>query len=294
MPPVPLVPSRSTTAPPRVHRTPSTPVGALLREWRERRRLSQLQLAADAGVSSRHLSFLETGRSRPSREMLLHLAEHLEVPLRQRNAMLLAAGFAPAYGESSLAEPELVAVREAVDVLLAAHDPYPAVVVDRRWDLVAANASAAVLLEGVAPALLGPPTNVLRAALHPDGVAPRIVNLPEVAEHLITRLRRQAELAADPELTALADELAAYPSVSGLAPRAELHGAERVVIPIRLRVGDEVLAMFSTLATFGTAVDVTVAELAIESFFPADRASAELLRRRAERQGSSGPRTGRD
>jgi transcriptional regulator with XRE-family HTH domain len=271
----------TTTAPPRVHRTSSAPVGSLLRGWRERRRLSQLQLSADAGVSSRHLSFLETGRSRPSREMLLHLAEHLEVPLRDRNALLLAAGYAPAYGESALDAPELDVVRDALDLLLEAHSPYPALVVDRRWDLVAANASAAILLEGVSPALLGPPTNVLRASLHPDGVAPRILNLHDVAEHVITRLRRQAELSGDAELVALADELSGYPSASAVAPRAELHGAERVVIPLHLRVGDEVLSLFSTLATFGTAVDVTVAELAIESFFPADRASAEILRRRA-------------
>src|SRR4051794_15794523 len=186
-------------------------VGPLLRDWRRRRRLSQLDLALEAGVSARHVSFVETGRSRPSPQMVLHLAEQLEVPLRDRNQMLLAAGYAPLYAQRPLEAPELEPVRRALDLVLAGHEPYPALVVDRAWDIVAANQSAGMLLEGVAPGLLGPPANAMRVALHPDGLAPRIANLGEWRAHLLERLGRQAVLSGDPVVAELFDEVSSYP-----------------------------------------------------------------------------------
>jgi len=248
-------------------------VGLLLRDWRRRRRLSQLDLALEAGVSTRHLSFVETGRARPSPEMVVHLAEQLEVPLRDRNRLLLAAGYAPAYRERALDEPELEPVREALERVLAAHEPYPAVVVDRGWHLVAANASITALLEGVAPELLAPPANVLRISLHPDGLAPRIVNLGEWRAHLLERLGRQAVLSGDPVVAELFDEVSSYP---GPPPEPPAHPGD-IVVSLRLRAGERELRFFSTIATFGTAVDITVAELAIESFFPADAQTAAYL-----------------
>src|SRR5438094_1960189 len=188
--------------------SPPRGVGGLLRAWRQQRRLSQLDLAVEAEVSPRHLSFVETGRSKPSRELLLHLAEHLEVPLRERNALLLAAGYAPVYQQSPLDSPEMAPVRDALDKILTGHEPFPAVVVDRGWDLVSANGPAlAILTDGVAPDLLAPPTNALRVSLHPDGLASRILNLAEYSSHLLARLHRQAMVSADAELIALADEL---------------------------------------------------------------------------------------
>ena len=249
-------------------------VGPLLRQWRQRRRLSQLDLALEAGVSARHLSFAETGRARPSAEMVLHLAEQLEVPLRDRNQLLLAAGYAPVYGQRPLDDPDMGPVREALDRVLAGHEPYPAVVVDRAWTMVAGNGSVALLTEGVAPQLLEPPANVLRISLHPDGVAPRIANLGEWKAHLLERVGRQVALTGDEELRALHDELAAYPA----PPHAGVDAAGSIAVPLRLRTAAGELAFFSTVATFGTAVDITVAELAIESFFPADAATAEALR----------------
>ena len=250
-------------------------VGDLLREWRRRRGLSQLEVSLDAAVSARHLSFVETGRSRPSRELVLHLAEHFEVPLRERNALLLAAGYAPAYGETPLDAEAMAPVRAALDKVLAGHAPYPAVIVDRRWDLVSANAPAlAILADGVAPELLAPPANTLRVCLHPDGLAPRIVNLAEYGAHLITRLARQVAAAPDAEAAALLDELRGY------APRHEdpLDPEDLLITPLRLRAFGGELRLFSALATFGTAMDVTVSELAIESFFPADPETEAALR----------------
>src|SRR5215204_2077124 len=195
--------------------TPSRNVGGLLKDWRRRRRLSQLDLAIEAEVSARHLSFVETGRSRPSRELVLHLAEHLDVPLRERNVLLLAAGYAPTYKTTSLDADEMAPVRDALDKILGGHDPYPAVVVDRGWDLVVANAAAmAVLTDGVAPVLLEPPANTLRICLHPDGLASRIVNLAVYSAHLLERLHRQTVALADTKLLALHDELRRYPGVS--------------------------------------------------------------------------------
>jgi transcriptional regulator with XRE-family HTH domain len=254
-------------------------VGGLLRDWRQRRRLSQLDLANEATVSARHLSFVETGRSKPSRELVLHLAEHLEVPLRERNSLLLAAGYAPSYQQTPLEADEMAPVREALDTILAGHQPFPAVVVDRHWDLVTANRSAlALLTEGVADDLLAPPANALRVSLHPEGLAPRIVNFAQWAAHLVDRLRREAELYGDPQLVELHDELCGYPGVAGSPWPADT--VSRLFVPLVLGSDAGEWSFFSTVATFGTARDITVEELAIESFFPADDATATALRAR--------------
>lgn len=255
------------------------PVGALLRAWRQRRRRSQLDLALDAEISQRHLSFVESGRATPSREMVLRLAEQLEVPLRERNALLLAAGFAPAYPERRLDEPAMAAARSAVETILHAHHPHPALAVDRHWTLVAANAALPPLLEGVAdPALLAPPVNVLRLALHPGGLAPRIANLAEVRAHLLDRLRRQVTATADPRLSALLSELAALPAPGGAAPA---HPPDGILVPLELesRVGR--LSLISTITVFGTPSEVTLSELALEAFYPADAETAARLRQLA-------------
>lgn len=249
-------------------------VGTLLRDWRQRRRLSQLELALDANVSTRHLSFVETGRSRPSAEMVLHLAEQLDVPLRDRNRLLLAAGYAPTFRERSLDAPELAPVRDALDRLLRSHEPYPALVVDRAWSILAGNRALALLTEGVAPELLEPPANALRIALHPDGMAPRVLNLAEWRAHLLARVDRAIALTGDEPLAAVREELLDYPAPP---EQPETHD-DGIVVPLRLRHGDRELTFLSMMATFGTAVDVTVSELAIESFYPADEATAEALR----------------
>jgi transcriptional regulator with XRE-family HTH domain len=250
----------------------SAGVGALLRDWRSRKRLSQMELALDADVSARHLSFVETGRSKPSREMVLQLAEHLEVPLRERNALLLAAGYAPAYAERALGDEAMTPVRDALERLLKGHEPFPAVAVDRQWELVAANAPAlALLTDGVSPELLEPPVNTLRVTLHPDGLAPQIANLAEYSSHLLHLVEHEAVATGDPALAALHEELRGYPGVDA-SPRPH-DPAASLFIPLRL---DE-LSFFSTIARFGTALDVTVAELAIESFFPADEKTAAAL-----------------
>jgi transcriptional regulator with XRE-family HTH domain len=257
-------------------------VGDHLREWRQRRRMSQLDLAVDAEISARHLSFIETGRSAPSRDMLLHLTERLEVPLRDRNIILVAGGFAPLFQERSLQASALQPARKAVDLVLAGHEPYPALAVDRHWTLVTANQALTRLLDGVPADLLKPPVNVLRVSLHPHGLAPRIVNLAQWRAHLFARLRRQIEVTADATLITLLDELRAYP-VQGrrtMSPQADEYAS--VVVPLQLTVGDVTLALFSTTTVFGTPVDVTVSELAIESFFPADGATAERLREMAQ------------
>ena len=252
---------------------PPSRVGALLREWRRRRHLSQLDLALEAGVSARHLSFVETGRSRPSADMVLHLAEQLDVPLRDRNALLLAGGYAPVFGQRGLEEPEMEGVRATLELVLRGHEPYPAVVVDGHWGMVAANSAVTLLTEGSAPHLLEPPVNVLRASLHPDGAAPRIVNLGQWRAHLLERLGRQAVATGDPALASLHEELSGYP-----APAAPAHaGGSEIAVPLKIRSGGGVLSFISTIATFGTATEVTVSELAIESFFPADAATAKAL-----------------
>jgi len=255
-------------------------VGQLLREWRTRRRLSQLDLAHAAGISARHLSFVETGRSRPSREMVLLLADQLDVPLRDRNGLLIAAGFAPTFHATDFSAPEMQLVREAVDRLLAAHEPYPAILVDRHWSLVAANEAAMVLVDGVAPGLLDPPCNVLRATLHPKGLSSRIVNLDEWFDHILGSLRRQIVLTGDDELRALADELIGYASELGVTVPPAMEAPRSIAIPMRVHTDDRDLAFITMIATFGTALDITLTELAIETFLPADSATAAYLQHR--------------
>jgi transcriptional regulator with XRE-family HTH domain len=256
----------------------SRTAGPLLRLWRERRRLSQLELSSRAEVSTRHLSFVETGRAVPSREMLLRLADHLEIPLRDRNALLLAGGYAPVYPETALDAPAMRGIAEALRVVLDAYDPFPAVVVDRKWDLVDANRNVDLLTAAAAPVLLEPPVNVLRLSLSPDGVAPAIVNLGEWRAHILGRLRRQVEATGDPELADLFEELRAYPC-DDPEPDVEVPGAGEVVLPLRLRRPDgSELAFFSVVSTLGTPLDVTAAELVLEGFFPADEATAAVLR----------------
>lgn len=253
-------------------------VGDLLREWRQRRRMSQMDLALDAEISTRHLSFVETGRAAPSREMVLHLAESLDIPLRDRNVLLVAAGFAPVFPERRLDDPGLEAARRAVDLVLAGHEPYPAVALDRHWTIVAHNRAIAPFLEGCAPELLTPPINMARLSLHPQGIAPRIENLGEVRAHVLARLRRQIELTADPVLEALLAEASAWPvPFSQPHPRKGQEAAE-LFIPVRLRTSAGLLTLISATTVFGTPVDVTLAELAIETFLPADAETADRLR----------------
>jgi transcriptional regulator with XRE-family HTH domain len=264
---------------------PALPVGDLLREWRQRRRMSQLDLALEADISTRHLSFLETGRSQPSREMVLLLSEKLDIPLREQNILLVSAGFAPVYSERSLDDPALSSMRQAVDLVLKGHDPYPALAVDRHWSLVAANDALMALIDGVDPALLKPPVNVLRLSLHPAGVARRIANFTEWRDHIVGRLLRQVDVTGDAVLAALVEELRAYPipdkAARGPAPRQDYAG---VVVPLHLLTGEGALTLFSTTTIFGTPVDVTLSELAIEAFFPADAETAQALQRMAERR----------
>lgn len=244
----------------------------LLRQWRERRRLSQLALALEAEVSARHVSFLETGRARPSRDMVLRLAERLEVPLRDRNPLLLSAGFAPAYSGRDLDDDEMAPVRAALRVILDGYRPYPALAVDRGWHLVLANAGLAPLVAGADEDLLAPPVNVLRLSLHPRGMAPRILNLAQWRGHVLERLAREAAVTGDAELAALHRELLGYPG--GLEPT---RGAV-LAVPLRVRVHGHDLAFLSTVTTFGTAVDVTMAELSVEAFLPADESTSAALR----------------
>jgi transcriptional regulator with XRE-family HTH domain len=266
---------RPRTAPVAVRTRPEAPtVGDLLRSWRERRRLSQLDLSLRAEVSARHLSFIETGRSRPTSTMILRLCEQLEVPLRNRNELLLAGGYAPNYPQHDWAEPRLESVRAALRQVLTGHEPFPAAVVDQRWHLVEANAGIALFTRGAAAKLLTPPVNVLRLSLHPDGMATRIVNLGEWRAHLLARLARQAEVTGDPELAILHEELAGYPG-----PKPARPAKSEIAVPLRYRYGDVELSFLSVTAVFGTPLDVTVEELAIESFFPADPATAAALRR---------------
>jgi transcriptional regulator with XRE-family HTH domain len=256
------------------------PVGEHLREWRQRRRLSQLDLALEAEISTKHLSFLETGRATPSRDMVLHLAERLDVPLRERNLLLLSAGYAPVFSERSLEDPALGAARKAVDLVLAGHEPYPALAIDRHWTLITANKAVAPLLTGVDASLLKPPINVLRLSLHPEGLAPRIVNLQEWRAHLLDRLRHQIDVTADTVLTDLLTELRGFPAPQVRAGVKPDKGADYagIAIPFRLATDAGILSFFSTTTVFGTPLDVTLSELALESFFPADAETAERLR----------------
>lgn len=257
-------------------------VGPLVRDWRTRRRRSQMDLALDVGVSPRHLSFVETGRSRPSPELILAVADRLDVPLRERNALLLAAGYAPRYAETSLGADVMGRVRGALQRLLDTHDPYPGVVIDRMWNVVLANAAAMVLVDGLPTDVLGPPMNVFRVCLHPDGLAKRTLNFPDWSAYLLGELRRVAVLSADPALDRIAEEVARYPNVAALGGWRDRVPADEpsLLVPLRLDVGGRELSLFTTLTTFGTPQDVTLAELAVELFFPADEPTDAVLRRR--------------
>jgi transcriptional regulator with XRE-family HTH domain len=260
---------------------PASP-GPLVRVWRERRRLSQLALACDAEISQRHLSFIESGRATPSRDMVMRLAERLDVPLRDRNALLLSAGYAPIYPDRALDDPALSAARAAIERVLAAHEPYPALAIDRRWNLALANPAALRLMAPIDPELARPPVNVIRASLHPRGLSARIVNLAAWRAHLLERLRRQAALTGDPWMTALLAEVCAYPG-----PRAAQDGdlaadpADDIAVPLKLRTHAGLLSMFSTVTVFGAPSELVLAELSIESFYPADEETGRLLREAA-------------
>ena len=260
----------------RTERAQPLHIGDHLREWRQRRRLSQLDLAVDAEISARHLSFIETGRASPSREMVLKLAERLEVPLRERNMLLVAAGYAPAFPQRALDDPMLKSARQAIDLVLKAHEPNPALAYDRHWNLVTANRMVAPLLDGIPERLLRQPFNVLRLAFHPEALAPRTVNLAEWCGHLLERLHRQCEATADPELLRLYHDLRSYALPARSAPLAS---DNNVTIPLKLRHKGEVLSFISTTMVFGTPVDITLSELALETFFPADDFTAGRMRK---------------
>ena len=255
-----------------------------MRQWRQRRRLSQLHLACDAGISTRHLSFVETGRSHPSREMLLHLSEQLEVPVRERNVLLVAAGYAPIFPERPLADPALAPARAAIDLILDKQQPYPAFALDRQWRIVASNAVLPELYDGVAPDLLQPPVNAMRLSLHPNGLAPRIVNLAEWRAHLLYRLRRQVELTADAALIDLLSEVNRYPA-GGAGPIQTTQLENEIAVPFKIKVAGDILCFFSMTTVFGTAVDVMLSELVLELFFPADDDTTETVRRMAAASG---------
>jgi transcriptional regulator with XRE-family HTH domain len=256
------------------------PVAVALRAWRERRRLSQLALAERAEVSQKHLAYIEAGRARPSAEMVLHLARHLDVPLRQTNDLLLAAGYAPRYSAVDWDDPGFAPVREAVAAVLRAHEPAPAVVVDHRWDLLAGNRAARLFTAGVAPELLVPPVNVLRVCLHPDGLARRIRNLGEWGDHVLTNLGKQLALAPSADLGSLRDEMAGHLAAQGVTPATD-PGPPRLAVPLHLATEAGDLRLLATVATFGTALDATLAELTIEAFLPADDETRRALARLA-------------
>ncbi|HEY8559905.1 MAG TPA: helix-turn-helix transcriptional regulator [Pyrinomonadaceae bacterium] len=252
-------------------------VGGLLKQWRERRRKSQLELALDAEISTRHLSFVETGRARPSREMILLLAENLEIPLRERNKILLAAGFAPVFSEKSFEDVSFRAARRAIETILEGHEPFPALAVDRHWNMLAANKTVPLMLGGASPHLLAPPINVLRLSLHPEGLAPRIVNFREWREHLLARLKKQIRATADLALEELLKELSRYPVPASRekSPRTP----DEIVVPLKIETNFGTLSFISTTTVFGTPLDVTVSETALETFFPADAPTREVFSR---------------
>jgi transcriptional regulator with XRE-family HTH domain len=274
----------ATFSPPPRAPSMSRTVGDMLREWRQRRRMSQLLLASEADISTRHLSFVESGRALPSREMIMHLSERLEVPLRARNALLVAAGYAPLYRERALSDPQLDAAREAIDLVLKGHEPFPAVAIDRHWTIVATNSALAPLMTAAKPALLEAPVNALRLSMHPDGIASQIVNWHAWRAHLLSRLQRQIDVSADATLAALYEELATYPTPPDVEPADDsvVSPPGQIAVPLRLRTDIGVLSFFSTTTVFGTPVDVTLSELAIEAFFPADAQTGEALRKLAD------------
>jgi transcriptional regulator with XRE-family HTH domain len=250
------------------------PIGTHLRNWRQRRRLSQLDLAGDAEISARHLSFLENGRAQPSRDMILRLAERLEIPIRERNVLLVAAGYAPIFPERPISDPALAPASNAITLTLEAHKPYPAFALDRQWRIVASNGALPEMFAGLAEELLVPPINAMRLSLHPLGLAPRIANLAEWRAHLLHRLQRQIDLTADGALIELRHELLSYP-----APAAPMeHRTDQPLVPLQIQVGGRLLSFVSTTMIFGTAADITLSELALEFFFPADARTAALVR----------------
>lgn len=255
-------------------------MGELLRDWRRRRRLSQLDLALEAEISQRHLSFVESGRSTPSREMVLRLSEQLDIPLRERNALFIAAGYAPIYRERALDDPGLLAAREAVERILAGHEPHPALAIDRHWTLVSANTAARALMSGIAPELLQPPINVLRISMHPAGLARRVGNYREWRAHVLARLQRQIETSADASLVALVEELEGYPvpSDARVYRPGSQPGLGGIAVPFELLTESGTLRFLTTTTVFGTALEITLAELAIESFFPSDAETARAMR----------------
>jgi transcriptional regulator with XRE-family HTH domain len=262
-----------------IHTHPAPSVGAHIKEWRRRRRMSQLAFALEADISQKHLSFIESGRSAPSRDMVLRLAERLDVPLRERNALVLAAGYAPVYPERPLDDPALAAAKSAIELILKGHEPYPALAIDRYWTLVSANDAVYRLVSMIEDrALLKAPVNVMRLSLAPGGLAPHIANLGQWRGHLLERLRHGATLTGDPKLQAL------YGEMTALGPPPGLDGAEEegmgfdIAIPLKLKTPRGLLSLISTTTIFGTPVDVTLSEIALETFFPADQASAEMLR----------------
>ncbi|SED99926.1 DNA-binding transcriptional regulator, XRE-family HTH domain [Streptomyces sp. 2224.1] len=256
----------------------TTGVGSLLREWRDRRRISQLELALRADSSARHISFIETGRSRPSQEMVLRLAEHLDVPVRERNALLIAAGYAPTFPETPLDDPSMAALRSGMERLLTGYEPFPALVVDGTYHVQAANRGVTLLLDGIAPALLQPPMNSMRLTMHPDGLAPRIRNYLEWRSHLLAQMERQLALMRSARLRALYDEVIAYPLPPGGHETAAFGEHAPFALPMMLEHHNTVLSFISTIATFNTPMDVTVSELAVETLLPADPQTAAYLR----------------
>jgi transcriptional regulator with XRE-family HTH domain len=262
------------------------PFGVLIRRWRERRRMTQMDLAAAANSSTRHLSYLETGRAQPSREMVLRLAEELDVPLREKNVLLLAAGFAPAFAERPIAE--LTAARQAIEQILAAHKPYPAFAVNRQWNIVLSNRALPQLYVDVSSELLRPPVNAMRLTLHPLGLAPRIVNLAEWRAHVIAVLRQQAEATADAGVQALLAEIMAYPA-PGAAAIGDSEGAGRYATPLQIRTERGTISFLNTNTIFGTPTDVTLSELALEMLFPADAETVAIVRAMAEEAGEAAP-----
>lgn len=282
----PSTPSRRTPRHPLPHRavTPGpASFGDHLRTWRQQRHLSQLELANEADISTRHVSFMETGRTNPSRDMVLRLCERLAIPLRERNTLLVAAGYAPMYRERALDDPALAAARQAVELVLKGHEPCPAIALDRCWNVVAANRAAQALLAAhVSPKLLAPPVNVFRLSLHPDGLASRIANLAQWRHHLFERLRQQIQATADPALLALQAELLEYPAPEESPPLVMAGEMLGVVMPFCFESVHGMLSLISTTTIFGTPVDVTLQELAVESFFPADAFTAQVLREMAQ------------
>lgn len=253
-------------------------VGNLLRLWRERRQKSQLELALDAEISTRHLSFVETGRARPSREMILLLAQQLAIPLRERNKILIAGGYAPIYSEKSFDDESLAAARLAIELILKGHEPFPALAIDRGWNMVAANKTVALMVEGVAPELLVPPVNVLRLSLHPDGLAPRILNLAEWRGHLLSRLRREVENTADERLEALFTELRRFSFPAEKTGCGESHPEPEIIVPLKIETRFGKLSLISATTVFGTPLSVALEEIALETFFPANEPTAKVFR----------------